>query len=115
MKVVILAGGYGTRLGDLTENIPKPMVKIGEEPILVHIMRRYAKFGFNDFIIALGYKKEIIKKYFFNLKLESCDLTIDFSDDKIKFHDENSLDWKVTLVDTGQNTLTGGRLLRLRE
>jgi glucose-1-phosphate cytidylyltransferase len=115
MKVIILAGGYGTRLGDITENIPKPMVKIGEDPILIHIMRRYAKFGFNDFIIALGYKKEIIKNYFFNLKLESSDLTIDFSGDKIEFHDGSNLDWKVTLVDTGKDTLTGGRLLRLRK
>lgn len=114
MKVIILAGGYGTRLSEYTENIPKPMVTIGEKPILWHIMQRYASFGYNDFYIALGYKAEVIKQYFLNYSSTNSDFTLDLSNGKVDIHNLNGLNWKVTLVDTGKNSMTGGRVKRMQ-
>ncbi len=115
MKVVILAGGFGSRLAEYTEVIPKPMVKIGNIPMLIHIMRHYAKYGHKEFYLALGYKSELIKDYFFNLNRFNSDFTIDYSNDEIFIHNKKSLDWKVTLVDTGINSMTGGRLKRIKK
>ena len=113
MKVVILAGGYGTRLSEYTDVIPKPMVKIGGEPILKHIMNIYSSYGFKDFYIALGYKGEVIKNYFINYKSLNSDFTVNLKNGSLKFHNNHEDDWNVTLVDTGINTLTGGRLLNI--
>ena len=113
MKVVILAGGFGTRLAEETHSIPKPMVKIGEKPILWHIMKIYSTYGFNDFVICLGYKGYIIKEYFANYFLHNSDITIDLKDNSMKILNNYSEPWKVTLVDTGLNTMTGGRLKRV--
>jgi len=111
MKVIILAGGWGTRLGTITELIPKPMVKIGNKPILWHIMKIYSYYGFNDFIICLGVKADVIKNYFCNFEEYNNDFTIDLSNREIEIHKKRSKeDWKVTLVDTGLNTLKGGRI-----
>lgn len=115
MKVVILAGGFGTRLSEETTLIPKPMVEIGEKPILWHIMKIYSHFGFNEFIICLGYKGYVIKEYFANYYLHQSDVTIDLSANAIEIHKNTSEPWKVTLVDTGLNTMTGGRLLRVKD
>ena len=115
MKVVILAGGYGTRLSEYTETIPKPMVTIGGKPILWHIMNSYAKYGHKDFYIALGYKSEKIKEFFLNYPTLNSDFTIDLSSGNIKTHQQNNHDWLVTLVDTGLKSMTGGRLKRLRD
>ena len=115
MKVVILAGGLGTRLSEETTIKPKPMVEIGGKPILWHIMKIYSHYGFNEFIICLGYKGYLIKEYFANYFLHQSDVTIDLSINKIEVHNNSSEPWKVTLVDTGENTLTGGRLLRVKE
>ena len=114
MKTIILAGGWGSRLGQLSESVPKPMVAIGNKPVLWHIMKIYSSYGFNDFIIALGVKGEVIKEYFYNFESRNNDFSIDLSSGKIIYqnkHDESS--WKVTLVDTGLNTLKGGRIKRL--
>ena len=113
MKVVILAGGFGTRLAELTEDIPKPMVAIGDQPIICHIMDRYAHYGFKDFVIALGYKANVIKDYFYSRSVLGGDLVVDFEAGRVKSSKRQSLDWKVTLVETGLNTMTGGRLKRL--
>ena len=115
MKVIILAGGLGSRLGVASESIPKPMIKIGDKPILLHIMKIYSHFGFNDFIICLGYKGNIIKDYFYNYKINSSDFTVDLNKDKVIFHDSHNEDWKVTLVDTGDQTLKGGRIKRIEK
>lgn len=115
MKVVILAGGFGTRLSEETSIKPKPMVEIGEKPILWHILKIYSHFGYNDFIICLGYKGYIIKEYFANYYLHQSDITIDLEKNNIQIHKNTSEPWKVTLVDTGLNTMTGGRLLRIKE
>jgi len=115
MKVVILAGGFGTRLSEETTKIPKPMVEIGGKPILWHIMKIYSHFGFNDFIICLGYKGYIIKEYFFNYFMHSCDISIDLFTGKTEFFNNRSENWKVTLVDTGLNTMTGGRIKRIQK
>lgn len=115
MKVIILAGGLGTRLSEETTVKPKPMVEIGGRPILWHIMKTYSHFGFNDFIICLGYKGFIIKEYFVNYFIHQSDLTVDLKNNSMQVHNNNSEPWKVTLVDTGENTLTGGRLLRVKE
>lgn len=113
MKVVILAGGYGSRLGHVTELIPKPMVEIGGRPIIWHIMKIYASFGFNEFVVALGYKGNVIKDYFTNLQSYNSDITVDTGKGSITYHASSSDDWKITLVDTGLNTLKGGRIKRL--
>jgi len=115
MKVVILAGGFGTRLGDLTEILPKPMIDIGNMPILWHIMKIYSSYGFNEFVIALGYKAFEIKKYFSNFLLNTSNCHIDLSSGEIKYFKREHFDWQITLVDTGLNTMTGGRIKRLRE
>lgn len=115
MKVVILAGGLGTRLSEYTEAIPKPMVRIGNRPMLWHIMQRYAKFGHNDFLIALGYKSEVIKEYFLNYKILNSDFTIDLKNGSILAVNSDPVDWKVSLIETGTNTMTGGRVRRLRK
>jgi glucose-1-phosphate cytidylyltransferase len=115
VKVVILAGGLGTRLSEYTEAVPKPMVQIGNKPMLWHIMQRYAKFGHKEFIVALGYKSEVIKDFFLNYKILNSDFTVDLSDGSIKSENTNSVDWKVTLVETGINTMTGGRVRQLRK
>jgi len=115
MKVVILAGGRGTRLSEETSNIPKPMVEIGGKPILWHIMKCYSRFGFNDFIICLGYKGYLIKEYFSHYFLHMSDVTIDLKNNKQTVHVSASEPWKITLVDTGLNTMTGGRLKRVKK
>mgnify|MGYP006136950173 CR=1 FL=1 len=114
MKVIILAGGFGTRLSEYTETIPKPMVTLGGRPILWHIMRSYAHFGHKDFYLALGYKAEVVKEYFLNYRSLNSDFTVDLSTGKIDPHEVEDIDWSVTLVNTGLDTMTGGRLKRLR-
>jgi glucose-1-phosphate cytidylyltransferase len=110
MKAVILAGGLGTRLSEETTLKPKPMVEIGGNPILWHIMKIYSHYGINDFIICLGYKGYIIKEYFYNYLLHTADVTIDVQKDSMEIHEVKAEPWRVTLVDTGENTGTGGRL-----
>jgi len=110
MKVVIFAGGLGTRISEETDARPKPMVEIGGKPILWHIMKIYSGYGFNDFIVCLGYKGYLIKEYFMNYFLHNADLTIDLTDNHVQFHNNNSEKFKVTLVDTGLDTKTAGRL-----
>ena len=113
MKVVILAGGFGTRLSEETELKPKPMVEIGGKPILWHIMKIYSHYGFNDFIICCGYKGYYIKEYFANYFLHQADVTIDLGKNSVSVHKSNAEPWKITLVDTGINTMTGGRIKRV--
>ncbi len=116
MKTIILAGGWGSRLGKLSESIPKPMVKIGNKPVLWHIMNMYSKYGYNDFVIALGVKSEVIKNYFLNYDYNSNDFSIDLSNRNVTIHsNERSDNWKITLVDTGLNTLKGGRIKRVEK
>ena len=110
MKAVILAGGFGTRLSEETVYKPKPMVEIGGKPILWHIMKSYSSHGINDFIICCGYKGYVIKEYFANYFLHRSDVTFDISKNAMKVHEEFAEPWKVTLIDTGQETMTGGRL-----
>ena len=114
MKVILLAGGFGTRLSEYTDIIPKPMIPIGGKPILWHVMQQYAKFNHKDFYIALGYKAEVIKDYFLKYNSLSSDFTVDLSNGKINSHQTNAVDWKVTLVNTGENSMTGGRVKRLQ-
>jgi glucose-1-phosphate cytidylyltransferase len=114
MKVAILAGGFGTRLAEETEIRPKPMVEIGGKPILWHIMKIYSHYGFNDFVILLGYKGYYIKEYFANYFLHQSDVTIDLSSGKMEILNNSSEPWRVTLLDTGINTMTGGRIKRAR-
>ena len=113
MKVVLLAGGFGTRLSEYTDAIPKPMVEIGGKPIIWHIMKRYAEYGYKDFVIALGYKADVIKNYFASYHLGQNDYTVNLSTGKTLMSASGGLDWNVTLVDTGLNTMTGGRIKRL--
>ena len=115
MKVVILAGGFGTRLSEYTKLIPKPMVEVGGKPILWHIMNHYARYGYKDFVIALGYKGEVIKNYFLQYYTVNNNFTIDLSNNSIQYIDEHPTDWRVTLVDTGVDSMTGGRIRRLRQ
>ena len=115
MKVVILAGGLGTRLSEETSLRPKPMVEIGGRPILWHIMKMYEFFGFNEFIILLGYKGAFIKEYFYNYFLHNSDLTVDLSQNKAVFHNNCNESWSVTMLDTGLATMTGSRILRARK
>jgi glucose-1-phosphate cytidylyltransferase len=114
MKVVILAGGLGTRLSEETGLKPKPMVEIGGMPILWHIMKIYSAHGYNDFIICLGYKGYLIKEYFANYFLHKSDVTINLKENAVKVHDSQAEPWNITLVDTGANTLTGGRIKRVK-
>lgn len=113
MKVVILAGGLGTRLSEETDKRPKPMVEIGGKPILWHIMKMYSAHGVREFVICCGYKGYMIKEFFANYFLHQSDVTIDLSDNSVHVHQNSAESWRVTLVDTGENTLTGGRLLRV--
>jgi glucose-1-phosphate cytidylyltransferase len=113
MKAVILAGGLGSRLSEETSIKPKPMVEIGGKPILWHIMKIYSAYGIHDFIVCLGYKGHIIKEFFANYFLYSSDVTIDLAENRLEFHHNDCEPWRVTLVDTGANTMTGGRLKRV--
>jgi glucose-1-phosphate cytidylyltransferase len=115
MKVVILAGGLGTRLSEETSLKPKPMVEIGGMPILWHIMKIYSSYGFNDFVICLGYKGYLIKEFFSNYFVHKSDITVNLVDNSIEIHDNFAEDWKVTLVDTGLQTQTGGRIKKVRK
>ncbi len=115
MKVVILAGGLGTRLSEETGIKPKPMVEIGGKPILWHILKIYSFYGINEFIICLGYKGHLIKDYFANFCLYNGNLTVDTGNNSIEFHNKERENWKIKLIDTGEKTLTGGRLARVKE
>jgi len=115
MKTLILAGGFGTRLSEETHRIPKPMLEIGGRPILWHIMKLYSFYGFNEFVILLGYKGYMIKEYFANYFLHQSDVTINLLQNKIEVHRHHCEPWIVTLIDTGLNTMTGGRILRARD
>lgn len=115
MKAVILAGGKGSRLSEETILKPKPLIEIGSKPILWHIMKIYYHYGIKEFIICCGYKGYLIKEYFANYQLHNSDLNIDIRKNKIIFHKKNIEDWKITLVDTGHDTLTGGRILRIKK
>ena len=116
MKVVILAGGFGTRISEESEYKPKPMIEIGGKPILWHIMKEYSHYGFNDFIICAGYKQHIIKEWFANYFLLNSDITFDFTNGKndMIIHNQHCEPWRVTVVDTGMNTMTGGRIKRIK-
>ena len=113
MKTVLLAGGLGTRLSEETTLRPKPMVEVGGLPILWHIMRGYAHHGFGDFVVALGYKGEVVKDYFLRYRERLADITVDLANGHVEFEDRLDVDWRVQLIDTGRDTLTGGRLHRL--
>jgi glucose-1-phosphate cytidylyltransferase len=115
MKAVILAGGLGTRLSEETESRPKPMVEIGGKPILWHIMKMYSAHGINDFVICCGYKGYVIKEYFANYFLHMSDVTFNMRDNNMEVHNKRAEPWNVTLVDTGENSMTGGRLRRVAE
>ena len=115
MKVVILAGGYGTRISEESQFKPKPMIEIGSMPVLWHIMKLYSSYGFNEFVICAGYKQHVIKEWFADYFLHTSDITFDFTqDDKIIIHNKRAEKWKVTVVDTGLDTMTGGRLKRVK-
>jgi glucose-1-phosphate cytidylyltransferase len=114
MKVVILAGGFGTRLSEYTDKIPKPMVEIGGIPMIEHIMNHYDQFGFKEFIICLGYKQEIIKDYFINYNLRKSDILVDLKDGKTQLLKSLKKDWKVNLIQTGISTKTGGRIKKIQ-
>jgi glucose-1-phosphate cytidylyltransferase len=114
VKAVILAGGYGTRISEETTRIPKPMIEIGGKPILWHIMKIYSHWGVNDFIICLGYKGYVIKEYFANYFMHTSDVTLDLKNNSVEVHQNSTEPWRVTLIDTGQDTLTGGRLKRVK-
>ena len=114
MKVVILAGGFGTRITEESHLKPKPMIEIGEQPILWHIMKYYSQFGFNDFVICLGYKQYVVKEYFADYFLHTSDITFDLANNKMEVHNNYAEPWKVTLVDTGLHTMTGGRITRIQ-
>lgn len=115
MKVILLAGGFGTRLAEYTDVIPKPMVPVGGKPILWHIMQTYARFGHKDFYVALGYKAEVIKEYFLNYRALNADFSVDLASGAITPHQVDAVDWRVTLVDTGEKSMTGGRVKRLQK
>jgi glucose-1-phosphate cytidylyltransferase len=116
MKAVILAGGYGTRISEEAQFKPKPMIEIGGMPILWHIMKHYSHFGFHEFIICAGYKQQVIKEWFANYFINTCDVTFDLTkDNQVIVHNRRSEPWKVTVADTGLSTMTGGRIKRIRE
>lgn len=114
MKVILLAGGFGTRLSEYTETIPKPMVTIGGRPILWHIMKTYAAFGHRDFYVALGYRADVIKEYFLHYRSLNSDFTVDLKSGAVTPHQVDDADWRVTLVDTGLSSMTGGRVKRMQ-
>ena len=114
MKVLILAGGLGTRISEESHLKPKPMIEVGEMPILWHIMKYYSQFGFNDFVICLGYKQYVVKEYFADYFLHTSDITFDLANNKMEVHNNYAEPWKVTLVDTGLHTMTGGRIKRIQ-
>ncbi len=115
MKVIILAGGYGTRISEESHLKPKPMIEIGDKPILWHIMKEYSHYGFNEFVICCGYKQHVIKEWFANYYLHNSDITFDFTkENSMEVHSNVAEPWKVTLVDTGLNTMTGGRIKRIQ-
>jgi len=114
MKVVILAGGFGTRISEETHLKPKPMIEIGDKPVLWHIMKTYSHFGFNEFVICLGYKGYSIKEYFYNYFLHNCDITFDVRTQGMEIHQNAAEPWRVTLVEAGLNTMTGGRIKRIK-
>ena len=114
MKVVILAGGFGTRISEESHLKPKPMIEIGERPILWHIMKYYSQFGFHEFVICLGYKQYVVKEFFADYFLHTSDVTFDLANNQMEVHNNYSEPWKVTLVDTGLHTMTGGRIKRIR-
>ncbi len=113
MKVVILAGGLGTRISEYSHLMPKPMIEIGGKPILWHIMKYYSEFGFHEFIICLGYKQYVVKEFFADYFLHMSDVTFDLANNRMEVHKNNTEPWRVTLVDTGLNTMTGGRVKRI--
>jgi glucose-1-phosphate cytidylyltransferase len=115
MKVLILAGGFGTRLSEETDIKPKPMVNIGEKPILWHIMKSYSHYGFNEFVILAGYKSHVIKEYFANYYLINSDVTFDLANNGVEIHRSTAESWKVTILDTGLETMTGGRIKKAKE
>ncbi len=115
MKVLLLAGGFGTRLSEETDIRPKPMVEIGGKPILWHIMKIYSHYGFNDFIVLLGYKGYYIKEYFTNYFMHQSDITVDMKNGSVEIHNNSSEPWKVTLIDTGINTMTGARIKKAKK
>ncbi len=115
MKVAILAGGYGTRLSEETEIKPKPMVEVGGKPLLWHIMKHYSFYGHNEFVILLGYKGYVIKEYFANYWLHQSDVTVDTAKNELQVHNNSSEDWKITLVDTGLNSMTGARVKKAKK
>lgn len=115
MKAIILAGGLGTRLSEATHLIPKPMVEIGGKPILWHIMKIYSQHGIDDFIVCCGYKAYVIKEYFFNYFKHNSDITVDLVNDSVIVHNQVREKWKITLIDTGLNTMTGGRIKRVQD
>jgi len=114
MKVVILAGGFGTRISEESHLKPKPMIEIGDEPILWHIMKHYSAYGFHDFVICAGYKQDVIKEYFANYYLHQADVTFDLSNNSMEIESSPKIPWRVTVVDTGLNTMTGGRIKRIQ-
>ena len=115
MKVVILAGGKGTRIQEESLIKPKPLIEIGSKPIIWHIMKTYSHYGFKEFVICCGYKGYLIKEYFANFSLHNSDVTISIKKNEIKVHKNNNEDWKITLIDTGDDSLTGGRILRIKD
>ena len=115
MKVIILSGGFGTRIAEYTSIIPKPMIRIGGKPIIEHIMEIYAKYGHKDFYLALGYKAEVIKEYFYNYAFLNSNFQINLKNGKVSPYEKNEKDWSINLIDTGINTMTGGRLKRLKK
>lgn len=115
MKVVLLAGGLGTRISEESHLRPKPMIEIGGKPILWHIMKIYSQYGLNDFVVCCGYKGYVIKEYFANYFLHLSDVTFDLKNNEMKVHNNTSEPWKVTLVDTGESTMTGGRIKRIKD
>ena len=115
MKVLLLAGGLGTRISEETHLVPKPMIEIGGKPILWHIMKIYSSYGYNDFVVCLGYKGYVIKEYFANYFLHMSDITFDMTSNVMNVHQKRAEPWTVTMVDTGENSMTGGRLLRVAD